>query len=166
MTVLTLYSYNNANDGTEGGTPGFHPAFGAGQDQFLASLATGGNMNKTYWKALNWTQSTTRGQIDNALCLGKDNQLDGLLVPPDVAQAPQVAAQAGYPMITLPAGVHAESHMPFGIAIMNTAWSEANLIKWASAIEDLQTKSNTTYKRSLPKWHGYLERPIPVNNAS
>jgi len=122
-------------------------------------------MNSTYWAALNWTQSTTRWQIDTALGRGTYSQLDGLLVPPDVAQAPQIAAQAGYPMITVPAGVHAESHMPFGIGLMNTAWSESELIKWASAIEDVQAKSNTTFGRALAKWSGYLERPIPVSNA-
>lgn len=68
-------------------------------------------------------------------------------------------------MITLPAGVNAESHMPYGLALMNTAWSEATLIKYASAIEDLQFSSGTIYKRSLPQWYGYLERNIPVINA-
>lgn len=126
-----------------------------------------GIMDATYWGALNWTQSTTRHQINTALNLhSSSGKLDGLLVPPDVAQAPQVAAQAGYPMITIPAGIHAESHMPFGLGIMNTAWSEAALIKWASAIEDLQVSSKTTFQRSLPKWQGYLQRPIPVSNAS
>lgn len=68
-------------------------------------------------------------------------------------------------MITIPAGVNKVSGMPYGLAIMNTAWSEAALIKWASAIEDLQLAMDTPYKRTLPKWLGYKQRNIPVINA-
>ncbi|KAI7351843.1 hypothetical protein KC336_g22470, partial [Hortaea werneckii] len=109
--------------------------------------------------------SRDRG-IDAALSMGPNGtQLDGLLVPPDVGQSYQVAAQAGYPMITVPAGVHSDSHMPFGLALMHTAWREDALVKWASAIEDLQLATGTPYRRTLPKWYGYLERNIPVLNA-
>jgi amidase len=65
-------------------------------------------------------------------------------------------------MITVPAGVRTISGMPFGLAIMQTAWAEGELIRWASAIEDLQMASGTERKRSLPVWRGYLERNIPV----
>jgi len=88
-------------------------------------------------------------------------QLDGLLVPPDVAQAPQIAAQAGYPMLTLPAGTH-ENGMPFGLALMQTAFAEDKLVKWGSAIEDLQWSSRTPHQRTLPQWRDYLVRNIPV----
>jgi amidase len=55
--------------------------------------------------------------------------------------------------------------MPFGLALMQTAWREDALVKWASAIEDLQLTSGAPYKRTLPKWYGYLERNVPVINA-
>ncbi|KAI9720870.1 MAG: hypothetical protein M1812_002709 [Candelaria pacifica] len=79
----------------------------------------------------------------------------------------------GYPMITIPAGINKVSNMPYGLAIMNTAWSESTLVKWASAIEDLQltevTSSSSSedmeYRRTAPKWNGYRERNIPVLNA-
>ena len=71
----------------------------------------------------------------------------------------------GYPVITIPAGINQVSSMPYGLAIMNTAWSEGALIKWASAIEDLQLSSDTPYKRTLPLWRGYKQRNIPVINA-
>jgi amidase len=63
-------------------------------------------MDQTYWEALSFCQKSTRENgIDAALdYIGK--QLDGLLVPPDVAQTYQIAVQAGYPMITLAAGTH------------------------------------------------------------
>lgn len=163
-----IVQYNYDNDGTEGGNPwplGV-PAFYSGQDGFLASLETKGVMDETYFQALSFCQSATReGGIDAALNFN-GQQLSALLVPPDVAQTYQVAAQAGYPMITLPAGVHSESGMPYGLALIGTAWSEAELVKWASAIEDLQFSSGTPIKRSLPKWLGYLERNIPVLNLN
>ncbi|KAK8098743.1 uncharacterized protein PG998_011984 [Apiospora kogelbergensis] len=153
-----IVQYNYDNDGSEGGHPWplGHPAFYSGQDGLLGSLATRGARDATYEQALRFTQST----------------LSGLLVPPDVGQTYQVAAQAGYPVLTIPAGVHASTGMPFGLALMQTAWAEAELVRWASAIEDLQLTSSSenndittsSYKRTLPRWHGYLRRNIPVLN--
>lgn len=160
-----LVQYNIDNFGTEGGFPGVHPAFGSGQDSFLDSLATKGIMDETYYQALSFCQKSTRENGIDAALQYNGKKLDGLLVPPDVAQSVQIAAQAGYPVITVPAGVHEESGMPFGLAIMGTAWSEPTLIKYASAIEDLQIQSGTKYRRSLPTWRGYTERNLPVINA-
>lgn len=165
-TLSDIITYNYANDGTEGGNPSplGIPAFRSGQDGFLASQETGGVMDETYWQALEFCQRSTREEGIDAALLHDGKKLDGLLVPPDVGQTYQIAAQAGYPMITIPAGVHAESGMPFGLAIMDTAWSEGQLVMWASAIEDLQLASGHG-GRTLPKWLGYLERNIPILNA-
>lgn len=158
-----IIAYNYANDGTEGGHPWPRgiPAFYSGQDGFLASLETKGIMDATYFQALAFCQNSTREGIDAALA-NNGTPVDALLVPPDVGQSYQVAAQAGYPVITLPAGTSSESGMPFGLALMSTAWAEAELVKWASAIEDAQWAAGTPYKRTLPRWLGYLERNIPV----
>ena len=119
-------------------------------------------MNSTYYEALAFCQYSTReGGIDAALNYN-GSQLDALLVPPDVGQSYQIAAQAGYPVITVPAGVHSLSGMPFGLALMGTAFSDAGLITYASAIEDLQFSSGTPYQRTMPNWLGYLERNIPT----
>jgi amidase len=160
-----IVQYNYENDGSEGGNawPLGIPAFYSGQDGFLASLETKGIMNETYFQALEFTQRTTRNGIDAALH-HNGKPLSGLLVPPDIDQSYQIAAQAGYPMITLPASVRSETGMPFGLAIMQTAFAEVELVKWASAIEDLQLTSGTSIKRKLPRWYGYLERNIPVIN--
>ncbi|KAK3314451.1 amidase signature domain-containing protein [Apodospora peruviana] len=161
-----IVQYNYENDGTEGGHPwplGI-PAFYSGQDGFLASLETKGVKDQTYYQALEFTQSSTRNGIDDAL-MYKGRRLNGLLVPPDVGQTYQIAAQAGYPMITLPAGVHSATGMPFGLAIMQTAFAEKELVKYGSAIEDLQIKSGTQYKRTKPKWFGYMKRNVPVLNV-
>lgn len=162
-SLADIVDYNYANDGSEGGNPWplGHPAFYSGQDGFLAALETEGVYDETYFQALEFCQSSTRKGIDDAL-MHKGRRMSGLLVPPDVAQAPQIAAQAGYPVITVPAGVHSDSGMPFGLAIMQTAWAEDELVRWASAIEDLQWTEGTKYKRTMPEWRGYLERNIPV----
>ncbi|CAD6589866.1 MAG: hypothetical protein ASARMPRED_004296 [Alectoria sarmentosa] len=159
-----IVQYNYDNDGTEGGTPNVQPAFASGQDSFLASLATNGIMNSTYYEALSFCQRSAREDGIDAALRNNGKHLSALLVPPDVAQTYQIAAQAGYPMITLPASVNSSTGMPFGLALMGTAWSEAELVKWASAIEDLLLKGNGTYGRSKPMWYGYKQKNIPVLN--
>ncbi|KAK1625222.1 amidase signature domain-containing protein [Colletotrichum phormii] len=138
------------------------PAFRSGQDGFLMSNETQGDQNDTYWKALDYMQTTTRVGIDGALSYN-GTRLPGLLVPVSVAQTYQIAAQAGYPMITIPAGIYTDTGMPFGLGIMQTAFAEGELVRWASAIEDLQLKSGTSFKRTRPKWLRHLERPIPID---
>jgi amidase len=68
-------------------------------------------------------------------------------------------------MIRLPSEVHPDSHMPFGLALMGTGWSEGSLIiKWDSAIEDLQLTTDGAARRNLPNWYGYLKNNILVLN--
>lgn len=119
-------------------------------------------MNETYFQALEFCHRTTREEGIDAALKHKDGKLDGLLVPPNVAQSIQIAAQAGYPVVTVPAGTNDVSGMPYGLAIMNTAFSEPTLVKYASAIEDLQKSSGTKWQRTLPEWRGYLTRNLPV----
>lgn len=159
-----IVQFNIDNEGSEGGNPGVHPAFESGQDGFLASLATKGIRNETYYQALGFIQRSTREEGIDAALRHNGKNLTALLVPPDVGQTYQIAAQAGYPVITLPAGTHSRTGMPYGLALMNTAWSEPTLIKYASAIEDLQRTSGTNIKRTLPKWLDYRRKNIPVYN--
>ncbi|KJY00095.1 glutamyl-tRNA(Gln) amidotransferase subunit A like protein [Zymoseptoria brevis] len=120
-----IIAHNYANDGTEGGYPWplGTSAFYSGQDGLLASLETKGVQDETYWQASNFCRASTRERgIDYALAQGPNGtKLDALLVPPDVGQSYQIAAQAGYPVITIPAGVNAESGMPYGFALMQSA---------------------------------------------
>ena len=52
-------------------------------------------MNSTYYEALSFCQTSTRGKgIDYALT-HNSTKLSALLVPPDVGQTYQIAAQAG-----------------------------------------------------------------------
>lgn len=161
-----IVAYNYANDGTEGGYPWPQgiPAFYSGQDGFLASLETKGVMDETYYQALAFTQRSTREDGIDAALANNGRPVDALLVPPDVGQTYQLSAQAGYPVVTIPAGVHSSTGMPFGLALMGTAWSEGTLLKWASAIEDLQLSTEGLPKRTLPNWFEYKTRNIPVRN--
>jgi amidase len=164
-TLEDIMEYNILNIGSEGGLPGVHPAFKSGQDGLKASLQTRGVMDEAYWQALSFCHRTTREDgIDGAL-FNNGSVLTALLVPSDVGQTYQIAAQAGYPMITLPAGITPETGMPFGLGIMGTAWSEGVLIEVASAIEDLQFRNGTDLKRRLPKWLDYRARNVPINNV-
>ncbi|RCI16922.1 hypothetical protein L249_3056 [Ophiocordyceps polyrhachis-furcata BCC 54312] len=158
-TLQDIVDYNNDNSHTEGGIPGTHPAFYSGQDGFNASLATGGIMNDTYHQALEFCRTSARGGIDDAL-RWKNRQLSALLVPLDPGQSYQIAAQAGYPMMTLPITVHSQSAMGIGLGLMHTAWHESELVKWSSAIEDLLIHEN--YVRARPLWRGHDQRKIPL----
>ncbi|EXJ81842.1 hypothetical protein A1O1_07907 [Capronia coronata CBS 617.96] len=156
---------NLDNLGSEGGLPGIHPAFYSGQDGLLNSLETKGVMDETYWQAVWFCKTVTAESLDAALnpfINGSHVKLDALLVPPDLGQSYQVSAQAGYPVITVPAGIGGPSAMPFGLALLGTKWGEGPLIHWASAIEDLQLSTDTPWKRTKPAWGDYMYRKLPV----
>ena len=90
-----IVQYNIDNLGSEGGLPNVHPAFASGQDGLLASLASKGIMDETYYQALSFCQRSTRQDGIDAALHYHGTQLSALLVPPDVAQTYQIAAQAG-----------------------------------------------------------------------
>ncbi|KAF2872364.1 amidase family protein [Massariosphaeria phaeospora] len=161
-SVEDIIQYNLDSLGAEGGLPGVNPGFLGGQERFHESAETKGIEDETYRSALSFIQSTSRHGIDGALH-HRDGALDALLVPTDFQQAGSIAAQAGYPLVTIPAGVdHTKTGMPFGLMLMGTAWSEASLIKLASAIEDVVRIERGP--RALPEWRDYLKRNIPVLN--
>lgn len=191
--LADIVEYNYANDGTEGGNPWpqGNPAFWSGQDTFLASLATRGVRDQIYFQALTFTQTKCKTGIDHALTAYTHQPLNALLVPPDVGQSYQIAAQAQYPVLTIPAGYHdkqGDHGMPFGLALVQTMWAEAELVRWGSAIENLiltinqdgtkselkskakakadskqrLSNSNGDLGRKRPRWLGYRERNLPV----
>src|SRR6266436_2595119 len=67
--------------------------------------------------------------------------LDALLFCDVKAGGIQIAAQAGYPVITIPIGLDPDG-MPVPLTLQHTAWREDKLIKWASSIEDLMNHYN------------------------
>ena len=79
-----------------------------------------------------------------------------------------MAAQAGYPLITIPAGTGSGyDNMPYGLMLMGTAYSEPDLIKYSSAIEDLQLAQPAGYpwRRTPPQWASWRERPLPISSG-
>ena len=160
-SVEDIIYYNLDSLGSEGGVPGVHAGFLGGQERFYESAATNGVEDNIYLSALSFTQSTSRHGIDSALISAGGKPLDALLVPTDVQQAASVAAQAGYPLITIPVGVNrTRTHMPYGLMLMGTAWSEAALIKWASAVEDAIATNRGG--RALPEWRDSRRRVLPI----
>lgn len=72
-----------------------------------------------------------------------EHQLDALIFANNYGAG--IAAKAGYPSITVPAG-YTEQGKPVGITFTGRAFSEAKLIKLAYAYEQ------TTNNRKAPKW--------------
>ena len=98
---------NKVREHEEGAHPGQHEAYPSGQDNLEESLRTKGEENDTYQEALAFIRRKSRSEgIDAAMKQGEVT-LDGLLVPiqSEGGVACQVAAKAGYPMITIPFGV-------------------------------------------------------------
>ncbi|EDN10015.1 predicted protein [Histoplasma mississippiense (nom. inval.)] len=159
-----IVKYNERHAETEGGRPGVHPAWPSGQDSFEMSLDTKGVMDDTYRHALAYIRRKSREEgIDAALSTKDGNQLDGLLVPlqADGGVACQVAAKAGYPMITIPVGIATgENDIPFGIGMIQTAWREDKLIRYGSVIEDLLAlKAKPTFKNIDADNYMYIGTP-------
>ncbi len=130
-TLADLIKFNDENKEKE------LPIFG--QEIFLASQERGNLTDETYLKALQLIKNTTQYGINSAI--EKDN-LDAIVSPTGGTWG--MAAIAGYPYITVPAGF--VEGIPAGFAFFGKAFSEPTLIKFAYAFEQ-QTK-----KREAPKY--------------
>ncbi|KAI0404579.1 amidase [Xylaria palmicola] len=131
-----IMAYNIKHTKGEGGVPGTHPAWPTGQDSFEKSQATKGVEDETYRSALNFIRQRTRDEGIDAALTFDGKSLDGLLVPvqADDGVSMQIAAQAGYPMITIPVAVDDDS-VPFGLGIIQTAFKDGKLLRYGAAIE-------------------------------
>jgi amidase len=134
-----------------------------GQELFLRAQAKGGLDSREYLDALANDHRYARGEgIDQALA---EHKLDALVAPSgglpwltDFYKGDysgggftSPAAVAGYPHITVPCGfVHG---LPCGISFVGTAWSEAKLIRIASAYEHAsRARRAPTYAKTLNGW--------------
>ncbi|KAI1345660.1 amidase signature domain-containing protein [Xylaria sp. FL0043] len=133
-----VVAYNIKHTDTEGGVPGTHAAWPAGQDNFDRSIESKDDSEEVYIKALEYIHKKSREEGIDAAMIHEGSELDGLLVPVQAegGVACSVAAKAGYPMITIPVGV-SEYGVPYGLGIIQKAWNEHKLIRYGSAIEDL-----------------------------
>ena len=123
-----------------------------------------GDKDVTYHSALSHITRQTRDQgIDAALCHkdseDKTTQLDALLFCDRRGVGQQYAAQAGYPIICIPIGLDSNG-MPISLSLQHSAWNEAELIKWASAIEHLWNGKNGW--RATPTFRNPLAKNIPI----
>ncbi|KAF2657634.1 amidase signature enzyme [Lophiostoma macrostomum CBS 122681] len=163
-TFEDIIHFNEENTGTEGAKKGGHPAFATGQDIFVKIAEHKGQKDQTYSDALEYIRRKTREEgIDGALRHvtkdGVEIQLDSLILCDWRLVGQQIAAQAGYPTITLPIGVDKDG-MPIGLTLQQTAWKEGPLIKWGSAIEDV--RNDLVGGRSLPTYRDHLAKNIPI----
>ncbi len=121
-TLADLIKYNNDNKDKE------MPIFA--QELFEQSQAKGDLTDKAYLDSLAKLKAATRENGIDAI-IAKVN-LDAL-VAPSTGAAWSIAAVAGYPSITVPAGFF--DSLPFGLLFFGKAFSEPSLIKFAYAFE-------------------------------
>lgn len=138
-TLDDLIKFNKENEARE------MPYFG--QDIFETSAKKGPLTDKEYREALETCRKYAREEgIDEAM---DKNKLDAIVAPSNAPTwmidlvngdcgsgyvgSSSMAAVAGYPNITVPAGFARE--LPIGISFFGRAWSEATLIKIAYSFE-------------------------------
>ena len=136
-SLADVIAFNDANADTE--MPWFDQAI------FLNAEARTGLDDPEYIAAVLRIQQAGRANgIDAAL---QANQLDALIAPTNgpatridlvngdhwLGGTSTLAAIAGYPLVTLPAGYR--QGLPVGITFMGTAYSEATLVRLAHAFE-------------------------------
>lgn len=126
-----------------------NPGFFFDQELFELAEAMTSADKRRYLKARKWCQTYagTKG-IDAAL---QRHQLDAIIVPSGAPAWPidqingdhyrgagdstTMAACAGYPLITVP--MSKIQHLPIGVTIMGSKWSDATLINVAAAVESI-----------------------------
>jgi amidase len=178
-TLEDIIRYNDENRGTEGGHAGDLPAWPDGQELFRECIKTKGVKDKTYYAALKHIQTQSRENgIDAALRYSPNpastaeeangRQLDSLLFCDVKGGGIQIAAQAGYPIISIPIGLDPDG-MPVALTLQHTAWQEDKLVKWASAIEDLLMAHNEQQEeqrlgRVPPRYMKHMSKNIPLEH--
>ncbi|KEF55270.1 uncharacterized protein A1O9_08924 [Exophiala aquamarina CBS 119918] len=182
-TLEDSVRFSDENRGSEGGSAGDLPAWPDGQRLFRKCGETKGIKDRTYYEALHHIQRQRRENgVDGALqdhsprtrSMGDhlDDQqqlLDALLFCDVKAGGTQIAAQAGYPVLSIPIGLDPEG-MPVPLTLQHSAWQGVKLIKSASAIEDLikvhkeQNSALATSRlgRTAPGYQNHPRKNIPV----
>ncbi len=132
-TLADLIKFNEANKEKE------MPLFA--QELFVQAEAKGELTDEAYLKALQAIKKNTRE--DGIDAVTAKHRLDAI-VSPTGGQTWSMAAVAGYPYITVPAGFI--DGLPAGFAFFGKAFTEGTLIKFAYAFEQ------ATKMRQAPKF--------------
>ena len=177
--IHDVIAYNLRNRGTEAPLPlDNNKAFPTGQDGLEQAAATHGIENDEYQEALAWIRKQCRENGLDAALNGfsftssqqrhKDgpSQLDALILIDRKGVGMQYAAQAGYPIISIPIGLDDEG-MPVGLSLQHTRGTERDLVWWASAIEDLLLSNIAEGERRRvpippPQYRNWREKRFPV----
>jgi amidase len=138
-TLADLIKFNDENKDKE------LPLFG--QELFIEAEKRGDLTDKKYTDALGKVKRAAREEGIDAV-LAKDN-LDAIITPTS-GQTWAIAATAGYPYITVPAGF---KENPIGMSFFGRAFSEPLLIKYAYAFEQ-KTKA-----RKIPEFLPTAPKP-------
>ena len=179
-TIEDVVLYNEQNRGTEGAEAGDHAAFPSGQasnvhytisyfadpvkDNLKEIIETQGRKDETYKSALQHMHTACRrdgidAALKHTLESGEQVELDGLLMCDRKGVGQQLAAQAGYPIISIPLGLD-DKGLPVQLSVHHKAWQEGLLVKWASAIEDMMNE--LLGRRPCPTYRNYWSKNIPV----
>jgi len=148
LTLKELIDFNEQNRDRE--------MAAYGQEIFLKAEKKGPLTDKAYLQALEKNHRLTRAEGIDAVTT--NHKLDAIVAPTAgpasvidqltgekyLGSTTTLAAVAGYPHITLPAGFVSE--LPVGISFFGRAWSEPTLIKLAFAFEQ------ATKARKPPKF--------------
>lgn len=158
-----MAEWNDAHNATTGalgnGTWWYNTI--TGQDFYDYAIATNGSLGDAFWTTFSWGRRTAQWAIDgghaHVLEDGTVVELDALLIPNDDtgggSQAcSSIPSYAGYPIAQVPLGQSGYS-IPYGLCIWGRQWSEGNLVRVASAIEDL------VRWKGVPEWHNYETAP-------
>ncbi|KAF9870983.1 amidase [Colletotrichum karsti] len=158
-TLAEMAAWNDAHNDTTGALGNSTWWFNtvSGQDFYDNAVATNGTMGDEFCKAFGWGRKTAREAIDGGhaytLSNGTVIELDGLLVPNDPSgghdnACSSIPSYAGYPVASVPIGQSGYG-VAFGICIYGRQYSEARLVRVASAMEDLFRWN------AKPEFHNY-----------
>lgn len=155
-----MAAWNDAHNATTGslGNSTWWYNTQTGQDFYDMAVATNGGLDDAFWTTFNWGRQVARSAIDGGHAYVRKGdgvvvELDALLVPnDDVGGGSQACASipsyAGYPVAAVPVGQTVYG-VPFGLCVWGREWSEAGLVRVASAMEDLFRWED------VPRWHNY-----------
>ncbi|EMC98278.1 hypothetical protein BAUCODRAFT_146833 [Baudoinia panamericana UAMH 10762] len=161
-----LVVWNNQNNSTTGALGGAYP-WRSGQDALVAAVATGGVRDARYWTAWYWRLARSQACIDGAYSYTTSNgttiKLDAILIPNvggggASSSIASVVDAAQYPAVTIPINVDG-FNVPMGLGIWGTSYSEARLVKWASATESLFEFA----AEFQPEFYNYNTTKIPFD---